>query len=373
MQQQQLKSLFSNILFETLMKLDVDLIPDFCSAIKIVEQYCNIKNFWALKANHDFNVSFSEFNTTFLGHKDRYLQLLTYNNKVAKGSEKFTDAITFIELAIKQNKDYIIDDAKLDIYLRERIFYMIVFYAEKDDVIMVKECLDRLANLNLLGKSVEEHIYKIITPAQKLIPIKSVEMLKLLNSYTKNKYETRVRDDPLIFRSANFDLIVYLFTNFVIEKNGDEAIKEILNRGNIDIFNFMATRIKNIDINSLIYNIYSTNDENFVRFVLDYYKIQPSDLDSTNVLIYAGKTKNLNFFIKFFIEYNNDIDYKKLFLNSTYYASIDILKFIMPFFEITNEDLTNLLINSRYREDVLETIQYFIDYHLEYQRKIYQT
>ncbi|MEM3858018.1 MAG: hypothetical protein QW478_01285 [Candidatus Micrarchaeaceae archaeon] len=334
-----------NVEFEILLKLDYDSILKFCQVSKDKSHYCRDLNFWATKAERDFNVPINVFKITFWEPKIRYLQLMTYYNKVGYGAEMFLEPYVFIELCIEQNKDYLIYNADLKLNNQSIYEEMLRYYVDRDDILKTEETLEKIEYLDL-----------------EFMNVRSLQMLQLLNRYDP-EYEDLIKN-PDIIKYANFELIKYLFNEYIDLGDQKYFLIEVLKRGDIEIFHFIAERL-NIDKEFIISNlplIYITANDEFIDYVLKYYNVNLDSMPNLHqdIVKFAAESKNLDFFVKIMLKYR-DLDYKLLFNQTLINTNLDILKFIATKFTPDNDDILHLINFSYLRNDFPETVEYVLE------------
>lgn len=97
------------LLQNTLLNLDYDSIINWCRTYTQAQWICRDRLFWQQKAMKDFGTTQQLFDNTTLTPAQRYLEILTQNNGVAFGAERFISLNKVVERAIKKGRD--------DIYL----------------------------------------------------------------------------------------------------------------------------------------------------------------------------------------------------------------------------------------------------------------
>ena len=140
-----------------LLHLDYDSILNYCRSYKQARNVCNNENFWAQKALQDFVTPFAEFNAPYqrdLSPAQRYLRYLTqYEKGVGIGSEKYASMDHVANKAVKEDKDYIIQDLINKGYNNWNL--LLKLYAMRNDRIKVNQ-LSKLADQNLMYELVAE-------------------------------------------------------------------------------------------------------------------------------------------------------------------------------------------------------------------------
>lgn len=93
------------VIWLVLQQLDHNTILRYCRTSKFNYEIINIKAFWIQKSK----VSHDIFNNTSLAPDQRYLQLITNNYELARGSERFLNPKILMCRAIRQNRKDIIE------------------------------------------------------------------------------------------------------------------------------------------------------------------------------------------------------------------------------------------------------------------------
>lgn len=99
--------ILQNILFQ----LNWDSVINYCLSHKEAQSICRDSVFWEQKSFYDFNIPISVFRDTKLSADQRYLQLLTENGGVGRGSERFISLTELVRRAIRQNREDLVNYA----------------------------------------------------------------------------------------------------------------------------------------------------------------------------------------------------------------------------------------------------------------------
>src|SRR5579875_756382 len=347
---------------------DYDTIYISCKNDQKEMSVCLDENFWITKAFIDFDVDKSFFMNTFLFPYERYLQLLTYNNKVAIGAEQFLPEDKFIELSIQTGKYYLLEITNLDFFI-STYTTIIREFVKINNPLYVKKWLDKYINKNNKIQFTE-NIGKKIEFIKIFYPVRTLKMADLLDEYIPG-YKEFLAKDKNIIKYANLELLMNLYLD--VEKLDYSFFGEILRRNNIEIFKFLVPKIQ-IKEDKLQFDlsiIYATNDENYIKSVLDYFNVTLDDLDPTNVLRYASETKDLVFFSVMFDKLKDKrILYNFLFMHIAEHSNLDIIIYILNYFNPSINFISSISYNANKRKDTVETLKFLI---LKYRNMIVNT
>lgn len=93
------------LIHHILLYVDYESILNYCRSHKQAGNICRDHVLWERKALQDFDIPRNVFRNTKLSPALRYLQCLTYKGRVTFGSEIFIHLDKFMKLAIRQDRD----------------------------------------------------------------------------------------------------------------------------------------------------------------------------------------------------------------------------------------------------------------------------
>jgi hypothetical protein len=120
-----------------------------CLLNKSSLQLCNDPQFWIDKSVYQVQKGLNNFqnqNITYV--REKYLELYTLDGGVAKGSERYIDAVTFITRAVHGNRDYLVDYA-IDKKFIPWSYAIYLYFAEDEDNLAI-HLMERAPKTNML-------------------------------------------------------------------------------------------------------------------------------------------------------------------------------------------------------------------------------
>lgn len=257
------------LLYNFLIRLDYDSILNYCRSYKQAQNICNNETFWAQKAWQDFAIPFTEFTAPYnrdLNPAQRYLRYLTQLEEgVGIGSEKYISIDYVAKKAVKEGKDYIVQDLINKGYNNWNL--LLEGYAARNDRATVN-ALSKLADQNRMYQLVAQgalsgnhedlfrDILKIAPPDYQW---NKDELLRSVSKGGTPRLFALVLDTiPGIVGSNTFAIFLTepIYTNnielfgYILEHippavgiNWDEFLVKASDANNLEMFNFIISQV----------------------------------------------------------------------------------------------------------------------------------